>query len=46
MSDNRPSLSVPFIPELDNLSKDEIISRLEEAGARRTIDCQIGRAHV
>lgn len=39
MSDNRPSLSVPFIPELDNLSKDEIISRLEEAGARRTIDC-------
>lgn len=39
MSDNRPSLSVPFIPELDNLSKDEIIRRLEEAGARRTIDC-------
>lgn len=32
------SLSIPFIPELDSLSSDDVIKTLDDSGARRTID--------
>lgn len=39
MSDNKPSLLVPFLPELDNLESEDIIRYLNDHGERRTIEC-------
>lgn len=39
MTQSKPSLTVPYIPELDNLSSEEIIHKLDDFGERRTIDC-------
>ncbi len=38
MPETTPSLSVPYMPELDNLSQEEIIKQLDELGTRRTIE--------
>ena len=39
MSTSNPSLKTPFIPELDNLTSEEIIHRRDENGTRKTIGC-------
>ncbi len=39
MNKKNPSLSIPYIPELDNLSSEEIIHKLDDSGERRTIQC-------
>ena len=39
MDNEKKHLSVPYIPQLDNLDTDEIIKTLDEKGARRTVDC-------
>lgn len=39
MTQSKHSLTVPYIPELDNLSSEEIIHKLDDFGERRTIDC-------
>ena len=39
MSEKAPSLSIPFIPELDNLEVDDIIKQLDDNGTRCTVDC-------
>lgn len=39
MNNNSPKLSVPYLPELDGLSSDDIIKYLDERGARQTIEC-------
>ncbi|MCM1349230.1 MAG: carbohydrate-binding family 9-like protein [Firmicutes bacterium] len=38
MENNKPSLEIPYIPELDNLSQEDIIHRLDDMGVRRTIE--------
>ena len=39
MSNSTPSLLIPYIPELDSQSSDEIIRTLDEHGTRQTIEC-------
>lgn len=39
MTQTKPLLHVPYIPELDNLSSEEIIHFLDDKGERRVIDC-------
>ncbi len=39
MTQTKPSLSVPYIPELDNLNNEEISKLLDEKGTHQTIDC-------
>lgn len=39
MSDNKPSLTVPYLPELDNLEVDDIIKQLDDNGRRETVGC-------
>ena len=39
MDNEKKFLSVPYLPELDNLDHDQIIKILDEKGARRTVDC-------
>lgn len=34
-----PTLTIPYIPELDNMSPEEIVHKLDDNGERRTIDC-------
>lgn len=39
MNKQTPSLTIPYIPELENLSQEEIIHKLDNCGERRNIDC-------
>lgn len=40
MTENAPTpLHIPYIPELDNLSNDNVVKLLDEKGERRTIGC-------
>ncbi|MCM1292999.1 MAG: carbohydrate-binding family 9-like protein [Bacteroides sp.] len=39
MDNSKLSLSVPFIPQLDQQTPEQIIATLDELGARRTIEC-------
>ena len=38
MSTNQNPLSIPYLPQLDNLSPDEVIQLLDEKGQRQTIE--------
>ncbi|MDE5744637.1 MAG: hypothetical protein K2H84_03125, partial [Paramuribaculum sp.] len=39
MTQEKKSLSVPYIPELDSLNLEQVASILDEKGVRRTVDC-------
>lgn len=39
MNQEKKSLNVPYIPELDSLNLEQVASILDEKGVRRTVDC-------
>lgn len=39
MKKEKRTLEVPYLPELDNLSPEQIVAALDEKGERRTVEC-------
>lgn len=39
MANNQPSLSIPYLPDLDSLAQEEIVHKLDDLGVKQTIEC-------